>query len=176
MTLYCDDEHNQITIGDVSNPKNCLNIPLSGGGSLVVNRDNLGDLANVIGMFSPEDINRIMRAIAQDTKAQAMQKEIDDDTNSLGDSADKAVGASDTENSENADLLLALQDKIDEIAEKIKNGDTQQVFQIGGQSFTMEEWEELVAKVDKEIEAIQVWNMEHRLNRKRNFIISFLKV
>lgn len=37
----------------------------------------LGDLAKAIGMFSPEDVNRIMRAIHQDTKIQSMQQETD---------------------------------------------------------------------------------------------------
>lgn len=70
-------------MGDVSEPKNCLCIPLSKGGSLIVNRDNLGDLSKAIDMFSPEDINLIMRAIAQDTKVQQIQNEIDEEKNSI---------------------------------------------------------------------------------------------
>ena len=35
-------------------------------------------------MFSPEDVKRIMQAIAQDTKVQQMQKELDDEKNSIG--------------------------------------------------------------------------------------------
>ena len=64
----------------MSNPDNVLNIPLSKGGTLRVNRDNLGELASAISMFSaPEDINLIMRAIAQDNKAQEMLNEIEDE-------------------------------------------------------------------------------------------------
>ena len=62
----------------MTNEKNVLTIGLSGGGSLKVNRNSLGMLSKAIGMFSPEDVNRIMRAIAQDTKIQSMKKEIDD--------------------------------------------------------------------------------------------------
>lgn len=91
VTFNCDYERNRITLGDVSNPKNCLNIPLSKGGSLVVNVDNLGDLSKAIGMFSPEDIRRIMEAIAQYNKAKEMQQEIDEDTNSIGDSATEEI-------------------------------------------------------------------------------------
>ena len=87
VAFNCDYERNRITLGDVSNPKNCLNIPLSKGGSLVVNVDNLGDLSKAIGMFSPEDIRRIMEAIAQYNKAKEMEQEIEEDTNSIGDSA-----------------------------------------------------------------------------------------
>lgn len=51
---------------------------------LLVNRDNLDELSRAIGMFSPEDVKRIMQAIAQDTKVQQMQKELDDEKNSIG--------------------------------------------------------------------------------------------
>ena len=42
-------------------------------------------------MFSPEDRNRIMRAIADDNKIQEMQQEIDEDTNSIGDDAENKL-------------------------------------------------------------------------------------
>ena len=38
----------------------------------MVNRDNLSDLSQAITMFCPEDINRIMTAIAEDKRAQQM--------------------------------------------------------------------------------------------------------
>lgn len=76
--FVCDEKNNCLCLGDVSDKENVLTIPLSGGGCLKVNRDNLGDLANAIDMFSPEDINLIMRAIAQDNKARSMQKEMED--------------------------------------------------------------------------------------------------
>lgn len=78
VTFVCDMERNQICLGDVSDSAKCLRIALSGGGSLVVNRDNLGELSQAISMFSPEDINRIMTAIAKDKKAQEMQLEKDE--------------------------------------------------------------------------------------------------
>ncbi len=78
-------EHNQICLGDVSDSRKCLRIALSGGGSLAVNRDNLGELSQAISMFSPEDINRIMSAIAQDKKAQEIQMEKDEMETGVGD-------------------------------------------------------------------------------------------
>lgn len=57
----------------------------------MVNRDNLGELSIAITMFSPEDQNRIMRAIAEDKKAQATQNEIEDEKNSIGDDAEENV-------------------------------------------------------------------------------------
>lgn len=91
VTFVCDTETKSLCLGDMSNQKNVLNISLSGGGTLKVNRDNLGDLSKAISMFSPEDINLIMRAIAQDSKIQEMQIEIDDATNSLGNSTDASA-------------------------------------------------------------------------------------
>lgn len=84
VVFVCDDQHNRLCLGDVSDKSKCLNIPLSGGGCLLVNRDNLGDLAQAIGMFSSEDVNRIMRAIAEDNKAQQMKNEIEDEKSSIG--------------------------------------------------------------------------------------------
>lgn len=78
VVFVCDEKNNCLCLGDVSDKKNVLTISLSGGGCLKVNRDNLGDLADAIDMFSPEDINLIMRAIAQDNKARSMQKEMED--------------------------------------------------------------------------------------------------
>lgn len=84
VTFVCDTEHNQLHLGDTSNPKNCLTISLSGGGSLVVNRDNIDQLAKAISMFSPEDVNLIMRALHTDAKAQQMLEEIEDEECSVG--------------------------------------------------------------------------------------------
>ncbi|MCX4318901.1 hypothetical protein AALB52_05665 [Lachnospiraceae bacterium 38-14] len=84
VIFHCDDKKQQITLGDMSDEKNVITIPLSKGGCLKVNRDNIGDLAKAIGMFSPEDVNLILRAIAQDNKAREMQMEIDETVNGLG--------------------------------------------------------------------------------------------
>ena len=79
VIFVCDEKTNSICLGDVSDTKNTLVIPLEEGGCLKVNRDNLGDLQCAIGMFSPEDVNRILRAIAQDSKAREMQQELEDE-------------------------------------------------------------------------------------------------
>lgn len=91
VVFSCDSEKNAICLGDMSNRGDVLTIPLEGGGSLMVNRNAIGMLAGAMSMFSPEDANRIMRAIADDKKAQETQQEIEDDKNSLGDDADEKV-------------------------------------------------------------------------------------
>ena len=51
---------------------------------LKVNRNSIGLLSKAAGMFSPEDLNLIMRAIAEDTKIQSVKKEIEDEEASVG--------------------------------------------------------------------------------------------
>ena len=83
VIFVCDEERRAICLGDTSNMNNCIRIGLSGGGCLIVNRANLGDLAAAIGMFSPEDVNLILRAIAEDAKIQQMKQQIDDETSGI---------------------------------------------------------------------------------------------
>lgn len=84
VVFVCDENKNALLLGDCSNPKNCISVNLENGGRLIVNRENLNELADAISMFSPEDIRRILCAIADDKKIQATQKEIDDAVNGLG--------------------------------------------------------------------------------------------
>ena len=84
VVFACDERTNSICLGDMSDSRQVINVTLSGGGHLRVNRANIGDLSKAIGMFSPEDVNLILRAIHQDTKVQSMQKEIEDLENSVG--------------------------------------------------------------------------------------------
>lgn len=80
VVFQCDYDKNRLCLGDVSDTKKCITVPLEGGGCLVFNRNNIDDLVKAIGMFSPADINRIMRAIAQDAKVRQTQIEIEDQT------------------------------------------------------------------------------------------------
>ena len=50
VVFVCDYEHNRLTLGDTTNKEDCINIPLSGGGSLLVNRDNIDALSKAIGI------------------------------------------------------------------------------------------------------------------------------
>lgn len=91
VTFLCDETSNSITLGDVSDAKNVINIPLSGGGCLKVNRDSVSGLSKAIGMFSPEDVKRILQAIATDAKLQKMKEELEEDKESIGDSTEAAA-------------------------------------------------------------------------------------
>ncbi len=81
VVFLCDEKTNSICLGDVSDKENTLVIPLSEGGCLRVNRDNLEALQSAIGMFSPEDVNRILRAITQDNKRREMLQELEENKN-----------------------------------------------------------------------------------------------
>ena len=83
VTFVCDELHNSICLGDMTDESKVLNIPLAEGGCLKVNRDNIDDLSKAISMFSTEDIRRIMEAIATDAKCQQMQQELDETINSV---------------------------------------------------------------------------------------------
>lgn len=58
------------------------------------------------------------------------------------------------------DYSKFLEQYAEQIKEKIKNGETEPTFQIGGQSFTEEEWKKLIEKIDKDIEQIQAEQAE----------------
>ena len=84
VCFVCDEKTNSICLGDMTDEENVLTIPLSKGGHLKVNRNSIGLLSKAAGMFSPEDLNLIMRAISEDTRIQAIQKEIEDEDASIG--------------------------------------------------------------------------------------------
>lgn len=170
VVFVCDYDHNRLTLGDTSNEKNCINIPLSGGGSLLVNRNNIDALSKAIGMFSPEDVNRILRALAQDKKIREMEKELDDMEN--GDDVDSNEETSETTDadkvagkdlsgtageSEKEDLSLReqIREKMQEIYDKLQNGDTETKFQIGNQEFSIKEWDSFLEKFDSVQDAIR---------------------
>lgn len=179
IVFVCNYEYNCITLGDTSDEKDCINIPLSGGGSLLVNRDNIGVLSKAIGMFSPEDTNRILRALAQDKKIQEMKKELDDmengekpadtdktDAEKAADEAEEqAVENADEESEENNSLTARIRAKMQEIYNKMQNGDIETKFQIGNQEFTLKEWDHFLEKFDSVQDAIRE-AMEERIEKQ----------
>lgn len=86
-----DNERKWLCLGniDLNHMEQVIRIPLSEGGCLMVNRDSVGDLAKAIGMFSPEDINRILRALKLDGKIQQMKHEIEEMEDGIGKSSEE---------------------------------------------------------------------------------------
>lgn len=63
---------------------------------------------------------------------------------------DKPIGEYTTE-----ELIERIREEIDKIREKVKNGDTEVSFQIGGASFTIKEWDKMLEKFDTVQDAIR---------------------
>ena len=60
------------------------------------------------------------------------------------------------------DLLNCVNNRKNEIAEKLKSGETEEEFMIGSSSYTNKEWDNLINKVDKNIEEIKEQQEEKR--------------
>lgn len=66
-----------------------------------------------------------------------------------------ADAADDADAAENIDLMQLIRERMAEIFEMVKNGDTEQSFQIGNSSFTIKEWERFLEKFDSAEDAIR---------------------
>lgn len=84
VTFVCKDKEHAICLGDMSKEKDVLTIPLSGGGCLRVNKNNIGDLGRAIGMFSAEDVGIILRAIEEYRKISSMEYEMEEMKKNVG--------------------------------------------------------------------------------------------
>ena len=78
VIFQLDTKQNQLLLGDTSDKSKCLNIQLSGGGYLVVNKDNLGQLSDVIGMFNAKDQFLILNALMMERKIKETKGEIEE--------------------------------------------------------------------------------------------------
>lgn len=84
VEFIVDEKRNELQLGDCSDRKKCMTVYLENGGKLVVNEENFGELSKAITMFSPEDVKRILCAMADYKKVHEMQQEIDEMENSIG--------------------------------------------------------------------------------------------
>lgn len=91
----------EICLGDVSSPDQVICIALSTGEELQVNRNSIGELSRAIGMFSPEDQNRILRALQIDAKIQEVKAEI----TGMGDDVGKGNSRKKTDGTQNAQKM-----------------------------------------------------------------------
>ncbi len=70
---------------------------------------------------------------------------------------------------ENTDYQKILSERKSEIYEKLKNGDTEESFQIGGSSFTEKEWDKLLSEVDDITEEMrEAMREEHQKRFAKN--------
>lgn len=73
-----------------------------------------------------------------------------------------------------ADILSKIEDadrireQIEEMQEKIENGEINETFQIGGQSFTVEEWNEFLEKFDSIQEVLEALMKERHAQKEES--------
>ena len=131
VTFVCDYRTNSITLGDMSDPKKVLNISLSSGGTLRVNVNNFDDLGKAAGMFTPEDLNAILRAIHQYNHCTSKLNEAEEE--------------------EEEGLASCKQ----EIRRRILEHEAEKKFQIGNKEYSLREWDKLMENFDEAQEEIQ---------------------
>lgn len=113
VTFICDYKHNSLTLGDVtSDPRKVLTISLPSGGNLKVNVDNLGDLAKAAGMFTPEDLNAIMRSIETYKHCTEKLDEIEDEENKSPKEISEKPEETSKENSSEEDINLTYGEEV----------------------------------------------------------------
>ncbi|MGN0160340.1 MAG: hypothetical protein ACI4AQ_03010 [Lachnospiraceae bacterium] len=66
-------------------------------------------------------------------------------------------------NSDN--FTRAISNKIDELREKILNGETEEKFQIGNASYTLKEWDKILERFDSQEEAVRKMMREEQQER-----------
>jgi len=81
VAFTCNAQEHSICLGDMSDPRKVVTIPLSGGGILKVNRKEIGSLGKAMGMFSAEDVGNILRALEEDKQIQANRFAIEEEEN-----------------------------------------------------------------------------------------------
>ncbi len=81
VAFTCNEQEHSICLGDMSDPRKVVTIPLSGGGILKVNRNEIGSLGKAMGMFCAEDVGNILRALEEDKQIQANQFAIEEEEN-----------------------------------------------------------------------------------------------
>lgn len=84
VIFVADEKTNSLNLGDCSHQKDCISISLADGGTLNVNRENIGELAACMDMFSPEDQERILRAIQTDIHIARKNQELEELEDSIG--------------------------------------------------------------------------------------------
>lgn len=132
ITFQCDSEEHTISLGDTTRKEDTIVIPLSGGGTLLVNKNKINALGKAIGMFSPEDIGIILRTVAEYQKFASMEQEIEEeeekemDKMTQGSSqVEAAEGETESGSNEEAGKILPEMDQRDSLEHfQTRNGST----------------------------------------------------
>ena len=152
LIFVCDYKHNAITLGDMSDEKRVLKISLPSGGSLKVNVDNIGDISKAAGMFTPEDLEAIMRAIHEYNHCTRKLNEIEEEeSETVEEAAERnAETESDTEPEYSEESTIAYINSFrTELYYKLINNETETKYRIGSQELTLKEWDKMISDFDE---------------------------
>jgi hypothetical protein len=154
----CDYQQNAITLGNMYEKEKVLKIYLPSGGALHVNIDNLGQLSKAASMFTPEDLNAIMRAIHEYNHCTRKRHEIDElKSKPIEDTAEESEtpdAEKEPETKVNS-LIGQINQYKTELYHKLLNNETEVKIRIGSQEFSTKEWDKLMERVDQEQERVQ---------------------
>lgn len=89
VVFQCDPLTNSICLGDMSRPKDVLNVNLPSGGHLKLNVHNFEDIARAADMFSPADLEAIMQAITLYNHCAKKLNEIEEEENEAFDTSEQ---------------------------------------------------------------------------------------
>lgn len=158
VIFNCDYKKNAITLGDMSDQKRVLKINLPSGGSLHVNVENLGDISKAAGMFTPEDLEAIMRAIHEYNHCTRKLNEIEEEESEAVEDAAKENETPDAEDHpkiEDHSTISQINAYKTELYYKLLHGETETKIQIGSQELSVSEWDKLIEGFDKKQEYVR---------------------
>ena len=79
VTLNFDRKNKKMCLGNMDSGDVINAGMLSNGYCFYFNRENIGDIAKILDLFSPEDVNKIMAAIETDNMADRMKNQVEDE-------------------------------------------------------------------------------------------------
>ena len=79
VTLNFDRKTQKMSLGNMDSGDVINAGVLSNGYCFYFNRENIGDIAKILDLFSPEDVNKIMAAIETDNMADRMKNQVEDE-------------------------------------------------------------------------------------------------
>ena len=178
VIFTCEYKENALCLGDMTDSKKVLRISLPSGGSLKVNVDSIGSLQKAASMFSPEDLNAILRAIHEYNHCTKKLNEIEDEENkSPEDVAEEGAEeagaegpAKEPEYAENS-LIQQISAYKTELYHKLLKGETEPKIQIGAKAMSVKEWNKLMEEFDKKQKAIHDIIKEESENERSRDII-----
>lgn len=83
IIFYCDTQTDTLKLGDCSDASACIQISLTEGGSLMVNRNNLDQLFDALSFFSPEDMVKILQVLQKEKMSENSLAKIEQEEDKL---------------------------------------------------------------------------------------------